>query len=45
MGYTGALFRTFLGSAVGALVSVAALLTWVAVPVAMGLFAFRRKNF
>lgn len=45
MGYTGALFRTFLGSSTGALVSVAALLAWVAVPVAFGLFAFRRKNF
>ncbi len=45
MGYTGALFRAFLGSATGALISVAALLAWVAVPVALGLLAFRRKNF
>ncbi len=45
MGYTGALFRTFLGSAAGAMVAVAALLVWVAAPVALGLWTFRRKNF
>lgn len=45
MGYTGALFRTFLGSATGALVAIGALLAWVAAPVALGLLAFRRKNF
>ena len=45
MGYTGALFRTFLGSATGAMVAVAALLAWVVAPVALGLWTFRRKNF
>jgi len=45
MGYTGAVFRTFLGTTLGSVVSVTALLTWVAVPVTLGLRSFRRKNF
>jgi len=45
MGYTGAVFRTFLGTTLGTVLSVAALLTWIAVPVALGLRSFRRKNF
>ncbi len=45
MGYTGALFRTFLGSTTGLLVAVGALLVWVAGPALLGLRAFRRKNF
>jgi Cu-processing system permease protein len=45
MGYTGAVFRAFLGTALGTSVSVAALLTWIAVPVLLGLRTFRRKNF
>jgi len=45
MGYTGAVFRTFLGTALGTTLSIAALLTWIAVPVVLGLRTFRRKNF
>ncbi len=45
MGYTGALFRNFLGSGVGLLVAVGALLVWVIGPALLGLRAFRRKNF
>lgn len=45
MGYTGAVFRTFLGSSVGTAVSVAALFAWISVPMVLGLLAFKRKNF
>jgi Cu-processing system permease protein len=43
-GYTGAVFTHFFGGA-GAAVAAAALLLWVAVPVWLGLRAFRRKDF
>ena len=43
-GYTGAVFTQFFGGA-GAVVAGAALLLWVAVPVMLGLRAFRRKDF
>ncbi len=45
MGYTGALFRTFLGSTGGQLLAIGALLVWVAAPALLGLRAFSRKNF
>ena len=45
MGYTGAAFRQFLGGGTGTLVAAAALAAWVAVPVAVGLRAFRRRDF
>jgi len=45
MGYTGALFRTFLGSTGGQLLAVGALLLWVAAPALLGLRAFKRKDF
>lgn len=45
MGYTGAVFRAFLGSWVGAVLSLVALVVWTVVPAALGLRAFRRKNF
>lgn len=45
MGYTGAVVRTFLGTALGTALSVTALLGWIAVPVLLGLRTFRRKNF
>ena len=44
MGYTGAVFARFFGGA-GAAVAAAALVAWVAVPVWLGLRAFRRKDF
>ena len=43
-GYTGAVFTQFFGGA-GAAVAVGALLLWVATPLALGLRAFRRKDF
>lgn len=45
MGYTGAVFQQFLGGAVGTLVAGSALALWIAAPVALGLRAFRRKDF
>jgi Cu-processing system permease protein len=44
LGYTGAVFSQFFGGA-GALVAAGALLAWVAVPVGLGVRAFRRKDF
>jgi len=45
MGFTGAVFRQFFGSAQGQIVSVSALAVWVVVPFLLGLRAFGRKNF
>jgi Cu-processing system permease protein len=45
MGFTGAVFTRFFGSAWGVSLTVAALLTWLAVPLATGWRVFLRKNF
>ena len=45
MGYTGAVFQQFLGSAIGTLVAAGALSLWIAAPVAIGMRAFRRRDF
>ncbi|MEP6990905.1 MAG: ABC transporter permease subunit [bacterium] len=45
MGYTGAVFSQFLGSAAGTLVAATALVLWIAAPIALGVRAFRRKDF
>ena len=45
MGYTGAVFQRFFGSAPGMAVAGAALCAWVAGPVLLGLRLFRRKDF
>lgn len=45
MGYTGAVFSSFFGGARGALAASLVLALWVAVPAALGLRAFRRKDF
>ncbi len=45
MGYTGAVFRRFLGSGSGAILSMFALLAWIALPLAMASRSFTRKNF
>jgi Cu-processing system permease protein len=45
MGFTGALFQRFFGSATGQALTVAALLLWAVLPAALGLRAFSRKNF
>ena len=44
-GYTGAVFAQFFGSGGGALLAATALLLWAAVPAALGLRAFRRRDF
>ncbi len=45
MGYTGAVFLNFFGSAQGAVVTLAALVLWMSAPVMLGLRAFQRKDF
>lgn len=45
LGFTGAVFERFFGSGVGRSITVVALLTWLAVPYALGRRAFLRKNF
>lgn len=45
MGYTGAVFQRFFGSAVGSTVAVGALMAWVAAPLALGVRWFGRKDF
>jgi Cu-processing system permease protein len=45
MGYTGAVFERFFGSALGALLASVALLTWIALPLAAGSRMFERKDF
>lgn len=45
MGYTGAVFSRFFGSAMGQGLTLTALLTWIAVPLAFAHHAFLRKNF
>ena len=45
MGYTGAVFADFFGGRLGPAIAAAVLLLWIAVPAALGLRAFRRKDF
>ena len=45
MGYTGAVFRDFFGSAGGLAIAGGALLLWVVVPALLGMRAFQRKDF
>lgn len=45
MGYTGAVFQRFLGSAAGTLLAAAALALWLALPLALGQRRFGRKDF
>jgi Cu-processing system permease protein len=45
LGYTGAVLQRFFGSGGGALIAGSTLLLWIAAPVALGLRAFRRKDF
>ena len=44
MGYSGALFKKFLGSATGSIFSVACMLFWVVVPVLLSVRIFRKKD-
>ncbi len=45
MGYTGAVFRKFLGSGLGLVMSGVALVVWVLVPLALAQKTFLRKDF
>jgi Cu-processing system permease protein len=45
LGYTGAVFERFFGSAVGVAVAATALLAWCALPLALAGRRFRRKDF
>ncbi|HKG93835.1 MAG TPA: ABC transporter permease subunit [Gemmatimonadaceae bacterium] len=45
MGYTGAVFESFFGTAGGLAVAALALAAWVAVPLWLGLRGFQRKDF
>ena len=45
MGYTGAVFRTFLGSGLGVALSLAALVAWIVIPLAFASRSFSRKDF
>jgi Cu-processing system permease protein len=45
LGFTGAVFQRFFGSGLGQFLTVAALLTWIAVPLMLSMRAFERKNF
>ncbi len=45
MGYTGATFEAFFGTAAGLGLASVALLVWVAAPVLLGLHLFSRKDF
>ena len=45
MGYTGAVFRKFLGSGLGLVMSGIALVVWVLVPLALAQRTFLRKDF
>ena len=45
LGYTGAVFQSFLGGVTGVAVAAAALMLWVAGPAAVGMRRFLRKDF
>lgn len=45
MGYTGAVFEAFFGSGMGIVISLAALLVWLVVPIAAGVGVFANKDF
>jgi Cu-processing system permease protein len=45
LGYTGAVFQHFLGTALGMAVATLALLAWTAVPLALGARRFARRDF
>ena len=45
MGYTGAVFESFFGSAFGAVLASTALALWTALPILFGLKQFQKKDF
>lgn len=44
MGYSGALFKKFLGSATGSVYSIACMLFWVFIPLLLSVKVFKRKD-
>lgn len=44
MGYSGALFKEFLGTATGSIYSIILMLCWVAIPLLLSVRIFRRKD-
>jgi Cu-processing system permease protein len=44
MGYSGALFKQFLGSAIGSIYSIAWMVVWAVVPLLLALRVFRKKD-
>jgi Cu-processing system permease protein len=45
LGYTGAVFQRFLGTAEGLALAVTALVAWTLVPLALGFRRFQRRDF
>jgi Cu-processing system permease protein len=45
MGYTGAVFERFFGTAWGTIIAAGALLLWTGLPFALSLWRFRKKDF
>jgi Cu-processing system permease protein len=45
MGYTGAVFETFFGSAFGVVIALGSLVVWILIPAVLGRRAFERKDF
>lgn len=45
LGYTGAVLRRFFGSGTGTVIAATALLTWTAIPLALGVRRFQRRDF
>lgn len=44
MGYTGAVFKDFLGSSTGMMVSISTLFLWVLIPLLISLFRFKKAD-
>ena len=44
MGYSGALFKKFLGSATGSIFSLLCMAFWVVIPLLLSLRIFKRKD-
>ncbi len=44
MGYTGAIFRDFFGTATGMFLALGALMLWIVLPVALSVFQFKHKD-
>lgn len=45
MGYTGAVFQQFLGTGLGMVVAISALIAWIVIPLGFGLRRFRTRDF